>query len=322
MVTVKSGRFGMYLNWKRVNAKMPAEYLDNPSEVPLDEAWSLISAKADSVSSKPTKSKKGRGSKKASTIALPPAPKRPLTAYLHFCAAKRPEVAAGAGSLGSISKELARLWAETSDEAREPYTELADKSKEEYNKMKSQWQAECQEILSTSSVSKGTTAKAKKTSPKRPKSAYLYFCDAKRPEVSMRFKKLGDISKELARLWSETGTEERKTYNEQAAADKIRYENEMTSLGGGTIKKSSSAGKTTRKKATKSTASPSGKKRGPSAYMLFCAEHRTSIVDENGDRLPLGETTKRLAQMWRECDEEGRARFVTEAERQKELVAS
>ena len=30
MVTVKSGRFGAYINWNRVNAKLPSEYVDDP----------------------------------------------------------------------------------------------------------------------------------------------------------------------------------------------------------------------------------------------------------------------------------------------------
>ena len=314
MVTVKSGRFGMYLNWKSVNAKVPADYLSNPSEIPIEEAWSLISAKAESAPRKSTVSKKGKGDKTKSSVVLPQAPKRPLSAYLHFCADKRPEVAASAGSLGSISQELARLWAGTSDEARAPYVALADKSKEEYSKMKSEWQAECQKILSSSSGSKSTVGKTKKNTPKRPKSAYLYFCDAKRPLVSQKFSKLGDISKELAMLWSKSGDEERRAYEELATADKKRYEDEVAM---GTPGKSLDAGSTS----GKATKGAPVKKRGPSAYMLFCAEHRNSVVDENGERLPFGETTKRLAQMWRECNEEERTHFVMEAEKQKDLVA-
>jgi hypothetical protein len=46
MVTVKDGPYGSYINWKKVNMKLPAEYLGKPSEFPLEEAWSLVQEKA------------------------------------------------------------------------------------------------------------------------------------------------------------------------------------------------------------------------------------------------------------------------------------
>ena len=64
--------------------------------------------------------------------------------------------------------------------------------------------------------------------PKRPLSAYMYFCAAKRPEVSERVKTLGEISKELARLWSET--DDRSEYEDLAAKDKARYVQEKSAL--------------------------------------------------------------------------------------------
>ena len=35
-LTVRDGRFGVYLNWKKVNAKMPAEYVDEPTSIPKE----------------------------------------------------------------------------------------------------------------------------------------------------------------------------------------------------------------------------------------------------------------------------------------------
>lgn len=321
-VTVKNGRFGAYINWKRVNAKLPVEYMDNPSELPLDEAWSLIEAKAGSESSKSVKRKQG---KKEPEVDLPPAPKRPLSSYFHFCAEKRPGVAASAQSLGSTSKELARLWAEITDEDKKPYITLAESGKSEYEKKKKEWLVECQTILEKNGVSRQATRKsngvkvsrakgASNTSPKRPKSAYLYFCSAKREEVSKELKTLGEATKELARLWGDLPPNDRKEYDEMAAEDKLRYKNEKLDV---TLLKSNGKKHQTAKKGEKT---PTKKKRGPSAYMLFCAAHRNSIVDENGNKLPLGETTKRLAQMWKTCDEESRARFMAEAEKQKAIV--
>jgi hypothetical protein len=315
-VVVKSGRFGMYINWKKVNAKMPAEYMDEPSDLPLDEAWSLIEAKAESMGTKV-----GKGDKKdSSSVDLPPGPKRPLSAYLHFCADKRKAVAEKASSLGETSKELARLWAETSEEDRKPYADLAGASKSEYEAKKAEWTEQCQEILGKSKKSssglagKKSSTSAVKDAIKRPRSSYLFFCSSKRPEVAVKFDRLGDISKELGRMWSEVTPEERKVFDGIAAEDKERYEREKASSGENNERSAPT------KKKKKMTVAPA-KKRGPSAYMLFCAAHRSSIVDESGKKLPLGQTTKRLAEMWKQCDEESRSGFMAQAEKEKEAVA-
>jgi phage host-nuclease inhibitor protein Gam len=297
---------------------LPTEYIDNPSELSLEEAWSLVEEKAGSVSAKTRK-----GKTKSSTVELPKAPKRPLSSYLHFCAEKRSEVSATEKSLGSISKELARLWAETSDEARDPYVALAESGKSEYEEKKKEWLAECQVVLKKNGKSQplkangAKTSRAKftsKTTPKRPKSAYIFFCSAKRADVSKEFNTLGEVSKELGRRWTATTASERNEYDEMAAEDKLRYEKEKL----GAISPENPGRK--QRPASKNKKASAKTKRGPSGYMLFCAAHRNDIVDDNGNKLPLGETTKRLAQMWKSCDDDTRARFLAEAEEQKVLL--
>ena len=151
---------------------------------------------------------------------------------------------------------------------------------------------------------------------------------------------LGDISKELARLWTETS--DRDEYNAQAEADKARYEAEMEEYRQGKWSPSEEGkplieskikgvprrvrvvnGSTKSKRKAKSSTKTQSPKRAPSAYMIFCRETRHEIVDENGEKLPLGETTKRLAQMWKECDAETRSKFDAMAveEKEKLLVA-
>jgi len=63
--------------------------------------------------------------------------------------------------------------------------------------------------------------------PKRALSAFLYFCEEKRPAVRTAHPeyKMGDISKELSRQWEACGDKSR--YEARAAADKQRYEREM-----------------------------------------------------------------------------------------------
>lgn len=301
MVVVKRGRFGMYIAWNKVNAKIPVEYIDDPSELPLEEAWELIQEKTESMGSK-----SGKADRKTKDLPdLPPGPKRPTSSYLHFCAEKRSEVTKTASSLGETSKELARLWAEMSEQDRKPYQDLADQSKEEYESKKAAWIEECRGISKKASTRKPTKTIVASTSsmnlgdaPKRPRSAYVLFSSSKRPEVGKRFSRLGDVTKELARMWKEASPDERKVFEEMASEDKARFEEQIEH---------------TQSKENMSTKG----KRGPSAYMLFCAENRNTIVDENGNKLPMIETTKRLAKIWNECDDVTKSAFIEKAELQK-----
>lgn len=79
--------------------------------------------------------------------------------------------------------------------------------------------------------------KAKKdpNKPKRAKSAYLFFCEATRPDILKKMRKknkkvtLADISKKLGTLWGSCNEIKKQVYNELSAKDKQRYEEEMES---------------------------------------------------------------------------------------------
>jgi DNA topoisomerase-1 len=294
-VVVKSGRFGKFLNWKNVNVKLPSEYLDNPEEIPLEVAWSLIQVRGKKSGSTTGKKRKQHVLSKA--VDIPAPPKRPLSAYLHFCATNRPAVAANSTkslTAPELSKTLASLWAELNSEERAVYNEMSAKSRDDYDNQRKRWEEEYSNINGNKKNKK--TFQNGEIRPKKSKSAYLFFCAAKRPEVAETVKTLGEISKELARRWAET--EDRTEYEEMAAADKRRYEEECTAL--------KSSAKT---KGTKDNESSASTPRAPSAYMLFCREMRPSIVDEHGEKLPFADTTKKLAMMWKECSEDTRERF-------------
>ena len=79
----------------------------------------------------------------------------------------------------------------------------------------------------------GDKQKLKKLSdpskPKRPKSAYLYFCDAKREKVKEENPniKIGAMMKKLGALWKKATVDEKTKFNEMHKKDKDRYEDEM-----------------------------------------------------------------------------------------------
>lgn len=82
---------------------------------------------------------------------------------------------------------------------------------------------------------KGTKRKGKKDAnkPKRPLSAYMFFCQAKRAETkaanpNMTFSELG---KELGQMWQKLDESEKKPFIKQNERDKKRYEEEKEKYG-------------------------------------------------------------------------------------------
>ena len=71
--------------------------------------------------------------------------------------------------------------------------------------------------------------------PKRPKSAYFYFCDDKRPALIKKAKGkngkkkviVGEVAKELGEMWKKKKEEDKQQYQVLAKADKERYVKEM-----------------------------------------------------------------------------------------------
>ena len=73
------------------------------------------------------------------TLKDPSAPKRPQTSFLHFSGEERPKVIAELGniSVGQVSKEIGRRWAELDKDKIEKYEVASAKGKARYlNDMK------------------------------------------------------------------------------------------------------------------------------------------------------------------------------------------
>ena len=64
--------------------------------------------------------------------------------------------------------------------------------------------------------------------PKRAKSGWLYFCGEKRSELMKQFpdKNMGEISKELGKLWQQLEESDKGPYEDQSEQDKQRYYSE------------------------------------------------------------------------------------------------
>jgi len=78
--------------------------------------------------------------------------------------------------------------------------------------------------------------KIDKNAPKKPKSAFMHFCDTKRPEVMQKINKsnkeknikfnLGKVQKELGQLWTSLNEDQKEIYTKMSEDDKERYSDE------------------------------------------------------------------------------------------------
>ena len=73
--------------------------------------------------------------------------------------------------------------------------------------------------------------------PKRPKSAFLLFCDDERPKLIEKQKKnlksgekfnLGDIQKKLGHQWGKLTDDKKKKYNDECEIHKETYFDKMS----------------------------------------------------------------------------------------------
>ena len=147
----------------------------------------------------------------------PSAPKKWSTAYLLFCMDNRNKVKESHPSIVAteITKELGKLWKVISPSDKLLYEE---RSKIEKAKYQQEMESYCPP------EDEDQPKKKKKTEgPKRPTSAYMYFCKAARSQTDP-LKKTSVT--EIGKKWKALKPEERVEFDEQAKVDKERYEKE------------------------------------------------------------------------------------------------
>ena len=270
-VSIRKRKYGLFVEWKDNNAKLPAEFSENPKDITLEQAWSILEIsrrkqllsdisklesdpESDAIhkivmqkrqdqdfDSGTKKKSETKGKKSNDKSALSTRPKRPLTSYLHFCAAQRPLVAESVKSLGEISKKLASLWAETSEADREEYVKMAAESKLKYDELMCAWQEEFMKsqesdvVTSNKKASKSksqiedgvkitsTTESSNSVVPRAP-SAYMLFCRDERPkiidpETGMKLPFV-ETTQRLAALWRECDATVKEKYQQLASIEK------------------------------------------------------------------------------------------------------
>uniref|UniRef100_A0A3B5L9B8 High mobility group box 1b n=1 Tax=Xiphophorus couchianus TaxID=32473 RepID=A0A3B5L9B8_9TELE len=153
---------------------------------------------------------------------------------------------------------------------------------------------------------------AKGTDPKKPRgkmSSYAYFVQTcreehkkKHPDASVNF---SEFSKKCSERWKTMSPKEKGKFEDMAKQDKLRYEREM---------KNYVPPKGQKKKRFKD---PNAPKRPPSAFFLFCADFRPKVKGESPG-LSIGDTAKKLGEMWNSLSGEEKQPYEKKAAKLKE----
>ena len=144
----------------------------------------------------------------------PAKPKRWLSDYLYFCKEKRPGVVKANPDLppDEVISKLATMWKETPEDKRAKYKNLSAQDQKRY-----------ETEMASYVPSEGFEPEPKKerTGPKRPLSAYLFFCAATRSSIKAAGPK--EVSVELGKRWAALTPEQRAPYEQQHEAAKAEY---------------------------------------------------------------------------------------------------
>lgn len=121
-----------------------------------------------------------------------------------------------------ISKKCSQKWKTMTDEEKKRFFELAQKDAERY-------QAEVAAYGGEDVLKKKKRAKKDPNAPKRALSAFFFFSNDKRQEVSGEHPewKVGQIAQELGLRWKALSDDERIIFEKKAQEDKERYAEEM-----------------------------------------------------------------------------------------------
>ncbi|KAK2142646.1 hypothetical protein LSH36_930g00157, partial [Paralvinella palmiformis] len=196
----------------------------------------------------------------------PNAPKRSLSAFFFFNKEERDKIKESSPklSLGEMAKELGRRWQKCMN--KDKFEALAKSDK------------------------RATKMGIKDGKPRGRMTSYAFFIQSSREEQRKRNPNekvvFTEFSKLCAEKWKGMDSEDKKRYNDMAAKDKVRHEEEMSNF--------------TPEKGEKRKRDPNAPKRSLSAFFFFNKEERDKIK-ESSPQLSLGEMAKELGRRWQKC---------------------
>jgi hypothetical protein len=287
----------------------------------------------------------------------PDAPRRGRSGYLFFCSEHREKVKTSLGSNAKatdVTRELGLLWNALKDSKKpadkktlESYEKMAVEDKARYQDEKSNYIAPTDTNDNDKTPRRRGKRKSPKKGPKRPKSAYLYFCEDRRKQLKTDNPDLKstEVTSELGRLWNELKADnsraaELEKYENQASEDKERYDSDKNNIETvpTTIPKSVAKKQpvSTKKESKPVTPAPKkGVKKIPdpvedlveeddvtptpttkvvpndkklNGYQLFCKTRRVELKAQFTSDKP-AEITKKLSEEWKSLSKEDQQKW-------------
>ena len=215
-------------------------FLEENDSENLVEAWMEKQQDVEKIT------KKTRKTSNKTSPKDPNKPKRGRSAYIYFCSENRATIKDGMeedAKPADVMREMGAVWRElkdsTSEESLESikkYSQMASDDKKRHAKEMESYVPLNEDEISALKPKKSTKKNSKKKdgSPKRARSAYIFFCSELRSKIKDENPDAisKDILKMLGALWSEYKEEEEYTedyerFKEMASQDKDRYKQEM-----------------------------------------------------------------------------------------------
>ncbi|KAM3843018.1 high mobility group protein B2-like [Diretmus argenteus] len=149
------------------------------------------------------------------------------------------------------------------------------------------------------------------TKPRGKTSSYAYFVQTCREEHKKKHPgtpvNFSEFSKKCSERWKTMSAKEKVKFEDLAKTDKVRYDEEMRSY----IPPKGSKGSNKRKK------DPNAPKRPPSAFFVFCSDHRPKIKGEHPG-ISIGDIAKKLGELWSKQGPKDKAPYEAKAAKLKE----
>lgn len=157
------------------------------------------------------------------------------------------------------------------------------------------------------------TKQNKRNIIRRNKTAWIYFCTEKRPDVvnALPGKSFGEICKHLASMWHELPAEDRKRYVLLAEEDKKRYmnsSNDLTDIQKKFLKRYKRAKREQRKSHPKTALSP---------YMYYVIDKRNEVVGTLPGNTKFEDIGRLLGENWKNLEEKDRLPYMHKSNQDK-----
>jgi len=163
----------------------------------------------------------------------PNAPKGASGAFIFFSKERVQQLKESEG-LGhkDATKRAGALWQELSEEDRKPYYEMAARDKVRAAEALSKYEAEHEDDVDESKETERKRRKKAKKDPSAPKknsNAFMFYSKDRVPELKATGLTHPNATKQAGSDWHTLTAEQKRPYEELAAADKTRYLSEKAS---------------------------------------------------------------------------------------------